>query len=421
MTSCTATACSKHSTATTSTTRSTRAQRKTRGTLPLGIGETRGRSPRFAASARLDRVTPDLPSDGDGVVDGDLTIAPVGMTTRKLVTRVLVLVIGLGVAGALLWFTFDDLDLNAVLDAVRSLTDAEMLSLVSTTVIMVWSEALLLATFVPGLPARRGALAWLGPTAVGSVVPGPSDLPMIHRMFTSWGRSGKDAATSVAAASLLNILLKLILPAIAGVTLAVADITIDGLFATIVTTTVILAVLLVVAAVVLGSESRTAKAGHLIDRLWRPTLRLLRRQPSGTPLAERLVVQRAESFDLLGGIWKKSLAASLFVTATRVALFVMCIRFVGVPESAASWVAVFCVWAIVRGLTVVPLMPGGVGVSEVAYVAMLTPIAGTQYVNQITAGVLVYRILTWLLMIPAGGVAIGLWRIGLRRSEPATS
>ena len=113
--------------------------------------------------------------------------------------------------------------------------------------------------------------------------------------------------------------------------------------------------------------------------------------------------------------------SSLFVTVTRVALFVMCIRFVGVPESAASWVAVFCVWAIVRGLTVVPLMPGGVGVSEVAYVAMLTPIAGTQYVNQITAGVLVYRILTWLLMIPAGGVAIGLWRIGLRRSEPATS
>jgi hypothetical protein len=57
----------------------------------------------------------------------------------------------------------------------------------------------------------------------------------------------------------------------------------------------------------------------------------------------------------------------------------------------------------------------------VAYVGMLTPIAGTQYVNQITAGVLIYRILTWLLMIPAGGVAIGLWRIGLRRNEPATA
>ena len=73
--------------------------------------------------------------------------------------------------------------------------------------------------------------------------------------------------------------------------------------------------------------------------------------------------------------------------------------------------------AVVRGLTVVPLMPGGVGVSELAYVAMLTPIAGTQYVNQVTAGVLIYRILTSLLMIPAGAVALGLWQAGLRRAE----
>ena len=112
-----------------------------------------------------------------------------------------------------------------------------------------------------------------------------------------------------------------------------------------------------------------------------------------------------------------TLASIVFVTFARVALFVMCLRFVGVPESSLSWVAIFCVWAVVRGLTVVPLMPGGVGVSELAYVAMLTPIAGTQYVNQVTAGVLIYRILTWLLMIPAGAVALGLWQAGLRRAE----
>ena len=99
--------------------------------------------------------------------------------------------VGIGVASALLVFAFDDLDLQAILDAIRSLTDAELLSLISTTGIVVWSEALLLATFVPGLPARRGAMAWLGPTAVSSVVPGPSDLPMIYRMFTSWGQSGR--------------------------------------------------------------------------------------------------------------------------------------------------------------------------------------------------------------------------------------
>lgn len=351
--------------------------------------------------------------------DLDLPIEPVRPSTRKIVVRVVVMVVGIGVAGALLWFAFDDLDLRSVVDAIRSLTDAERLSLVSTTAIVVWSEALLLATFVRGLPARRGAMAWLGPTAVASVVPGPSDLPMIYRMFTSWGQTGQSAATSVAAASLLNIGLKLVLPAIAGVVLAIADIEVEGLFGTIITATVILAVLLVIAAAVLGSERRTAAAGRALDRVWQPTLRLLRREPSDRALADRLVDQRTESIGLMGGIWKKSLAAGVLVTVTRVALFVMCIRFVGVPESAASWVAVFCVWAIVRGLTVVPIMPGGVGVSELAYVGLLAPIAGTQYVNEITAGVLLYRILTWLLMIPAGAVAIGLWHMGLRRNERA--
>jgi uncharacterized membrane protein YbhN (UPF0104 family) len=362
-------------------------------------------------------------SDGTAAADGDidLPMESVRPSTRKIITRALIMAVGIGVATALLVFAFDDLDLDAILDAIRSLTDAELLSLLSTTGIVIWAEALLLATFVPGLPARRGAMAWLGPTAVSSVVPGPSDLPMIYRMFTSWGQTGRGAATSVAAASLLNISLKLVLPAIAGIALAVADIPMEGLFSTIVTMTVILAGLLIIAAVVLGSERRTAIAGRALDRVWRPTLRLLRRDPPDRSLADRLVAQRAESIALLGGIWKKSVAAGLLVTAVRVALFVMCIRFVGVPESAASWVSVFCVWAIVRGLTVVPIMPGGVGVSELAYVGLLTPIAGSQYVNEITAGVLLYRILTWLLMIPAGAVAIGLWQVGLRRQQEATA
>jgi hypothetical protein len=52
---------------------------------------------------------------------------------------------------------------------------------------------------------------------------------------------------------------------------------------------------------------------------------------------------------------------------------------------------------------------------------MLAPIAGTGYVNQVTAGVLLFRLLTWLLLIPVGGAAIGLWQLGLRRAESASA
>ena len=137
----------------------------------------------------------------------------------------------------------------------------------------------------------------------------------------------------------------------------------------------------------------------------------------GGPSEKSTPLQRTEAAALLRGSWHKSLAAITFVTFVRVALLVMSLRFVGVPESVLSWVSIFCVWAIVRGLNVIPLMPGGVGVSEVAYIGMLTAISGQQYVNEVTAGVLVYRMLTWLLMIPAGGVAMAFWQMGLRRNR----
>ncbi|HEX6656791.1 MAG TPA: lysylphosphatidylglycerol synthase domain-containing protein [Ilumatobacter sp.] len=364
-----------------------------------------------------DPVIVDVDSAGD-VDDHQHVPRPTKkQSLRKIVIRVLVMAIGIGVAGVLLVATFDDLDLDAIIDALGSLDDAERLSLIGGTVILCWAEGLLMASFVQGMPARRGTLAWLGPTAVGSVVPGPSDVPFIFRMFRSWGQSSASAATAVAAASMFNIASKLILPAIAGIGVVVADIPLDGVMSTIVTAAVILAIFLIVAGIVLGSQKRTAAAGRMLDRVWRPTMRLLRRRPPDRSLADRLVIHRTEALALLRGSWHKSLAAITFVTLVRVALLVMSIRFVGVPESVLSWVAIFCVWAIVRGLTVIPLMPGGVGVSEVAYIGMLTAIAGQDYVNEVTAGVLVYRILTWLLMIPAGGVAMALWQAGLRKNR----
>jgi hypothetical protein len=40
--------------------------------------------------------------------------------------------------------------------------------------------------------------------------------------------------------------------------------------------------------------------------------------------------------------------------------------------------------------------------------------AGSEYINQISAAVIVYRVLTWILIIPLGGIASILWRRGLR-------
>ena len=339
---------------------------------------------------------------------------------RSVGGRALLMAVGLGIAGALLVWAFDDLDWNEVVDSVRSLDDAEIIALLSGTVIMVWAESLLTASVVEGLPARRGALAWMGPVAVASIVPGPSDMPVRYKMFVSWGYDSNTAGTAVAASGIINIGMKLLFPVVAAIGLAAAEIPLGTIMSILISGLIIVGVFVGLMIFIIVSERRTHWFGRVLDRFWRVTVRLVGRSREGSPIANWLVGQRAQSIELLRGRWGRAIASGVFVSAARVALLVMCLRFMDVPESAISWQAIFAVWAIQRGLTIVPIMPGGAGVTELALTGLLAAIAGNEFINQITAGVLVFRLLTWLLMIPAGGVALGLWRLGLRKSAAST-
>lgn len=316
---------------------------------------------------------------------------------------------------------FDDLDPEAIADSFRSLTDAEWLALGLGWMAMITAQGFQTAALVPKLPVRQGIQAYLGPAAVSSVIPGPSDLPVRYSMFMSWGRSATEAGTAVGANGIFSIGSKLILPAIAGLAIVIGDIPLEGFTSIIVTAAAFLGILLIFLVVVLGSARRTAALGRFLDRVWRTILRLLRKHPADRELADALVGQRAEAAELLRHQWPVATWATVLQIGTRCALLVMCIRFAGVPESAAGWSAIFAVFALVQGLTAVPITAGNVGVTELAYIGMLTPIAGTEWVNEITAGVMIFRILTWLLIIPVGFATLGYWRFKQRGRQAAIS
>jgi uncharacterized membrane protein YbhN (UPF0104 family) len=53
---------------------------------------------------------------------------------------------------------------------------------------------------------------------------------------------------------------------------------------------------------------------------------------------------------------------------------------------------VFVAYAVVQGLTVLPLTPGDAGVSELVLISLMTASAGNEWVNAVTAGVVVFRV-----------------------------
>ncbi len=355
----------------------------------------------------------------DGALDDGIPEAP-PRSIRKIVFRIVFIIAAIGISTWILAQTFDDLDPAEIMDAARSLDDAEVISLASMWVIWVAAQGLLTASLVPGLAVRHGIVAFLGPASVTSIVPGPSDLPIRYRMLTSWGRTTAEASLAVAAGGIFSIGIKLVLPIIAAVGLVVSDAPLSDTLQTVVTICLIVGLGVVVLAFVLGSEKRTEQAGRLIAPVWSRVLRLLRK-PTPEDLPAQMVAARTKAVQTLRDRWLVATWATALTSATKFALLLMCLRFTGVGEADLGWTEIFVVFALVQGLTVFPITAGDAGVSEIAYIGMLTAAAGSEFVNQISAAVLIFRILTWLLIIPVGLGTLGLWKHQLRKSAPTTS
>jgi uncharacterized protein (TIRG00374 family) len=220
----------------------------------------------------------------------------------------------------------------------------------------------------------------------------------------------------VAASGVFTITSQLALPALAGVAIFFGDLEIEGFLTIIVTTTLVLAVLVAVGAFVVGSASRTRRMGEILQPRVQKIRRLFHKPVSDDgDLGEKLATTRAETLDYLSDKWVTTSFATVITLFMKCAILVMSLRFVGIPESALGWAAIAAVFALMVGITMIPITPGAVGVAEVVLVGMLAPIAGQEYVNQVAAGVLLYRLFTWLALIPTGMIALGIWKFTLKQ------
>ena len=85
---------------------------------------------------------------------------------------------------------------------------------------------------------------------------------------------------------------------------------------------------------------------------------------------------------------------------------------VGIGPGVLPPSAVLAAMAVVGIVSLVPITPGGVGVAEVAYIGILSSVAGPGMTEQLTAAVMLFRIAQWLAPIPIGWVLLVVLRRG---------
>jgi uncharacterized membrane protein YbhN (UPF0104 family) len=66
--------------------------------------------------------------------------------------------------------------------------------------------------------------------------------------------------------------------------------------------------------------------------------------------------------------------------------------------------------AVVAIVVLIPITPGGVGVSEVAHLGLLTAGAAEGMTGPITAAIVLFRVCQWFLPIPIGWVLLAVMR-----------
>ena len=235
---------------------------------------------------------------------------------------------------------------------------------------------------VPGGAAAGGALQW--------------------RMLTDSGVDGAQVATALTAASLISTGTLFMLPLLTVPAALIGRPVPGGLAQAAWLGGVVFVVGFVVGWLLLTRDGALRRVGGGVQWLRN---RLQPRKPPVTDLPERLVVERNEMRETLGDTWWKALLYALGNWLFDYLALLAAITAIG---SRPRPTLVLLAYSASMVLAMIPITPGGLGFVEAGLTGLLA-LAGVSGGDAVLA-VLAYRLVSFWLPLPLGGVAALLHR-----------
>ncbi|MEM7339793.1 MAG: flippase-like domain-containing protein [Actinomycetota bacterium] len=265
----------------------------------------------------------------------------------------------------------------------------------------------LIKQMLPKLSWFVAATSQLVSNSVSRVVPGGAAVggATLYRMLAVSGTPAPQAASAMAATSIVSNALLFAIPAVAGLLALLGAPVPDRLVPSTIAGGVFFAVLGVLGVIAMGFKSPIWWLGRAIRRvvawLGRPFGRAWRFDP------RRLVEERERLVEVLGDRWPKAVAAAAGNWAFDYLALVAALYAVGAEPRLSLVLLAFAAGAV---LAMVPFTPGGVGFVEVGLVTTLV-ITGIS-TRDAALATLAYRIVSLLFPVLVGPIA---WLIFRRR------
>lgn len=284
---------------------------------------------------------------------------------------------------------------------------------------VVWFAGLVVHTFVstaalPGLGHRRAMVLNFSGSTVSHLAPfgGVLGMGLNYTMLRSWGFDGGHFTVLTLLTNAYNVLVKLVLPAIAlALLLTFTHHSVHGLLPTTLVSLVLLVGIVALARVALRHQSPDdMRRRGRVHGLASAVLAKI----AGHPPDEVIHTLRTDVRTVVRQSWRRMSLGMLGYAGMQAALLWMCLLAVGARMSP---LAVFAAYSMGSALTLVPVTPGGVGFAEAGSAAILVALGGPA--AGAAAAVLLYSTFTRLMEIPFGAAGTALWWI--RRPRAATT
>jgi len=291
---------------------------------------------------------------------------------------------------------------------------------------MTWPQALLVAaaaaasmvstwimicSVLPSIRLREAAVVNLGSNAVANTLPAGGALAMgvSWAMLSSWGVGTAEYVLYTLVSGIWNVFARLGLPVLALVILATASRPGAGLIAAAAVGLALLAGLAAGLGLLMRSESFAVRAGRAVQVALVTACRIVRR-PRSLDIPGSLLGFRDRAGALITARGWRITATTAASNLTLWLVLLACLRGVGLSQAQVPWQTSLAAFAFVRLLTVLPITPGGLGITELGLIATLAAGAGHRDGAQVTAAVLLYRAVTYLPPIPLGAIACLTWQ-----------
>ncbi len=303
-------------------------------------------------------------------------------------------------------------DYQAVADHIGDIDPIQWLLLAVFSGWFLIAYVFVFMSTLPGLRFREGFVVQTTATAINNSLPagGAIALPVTYSQFLSWGFTPEAVTAALLTAGVWDQLARLALPV-----LSVAAIAITGEAIWWMWLISLGGIVVVVGAVwlisrVLRSQSAAVSLGNWLSKIVNWALGKIKRDPIDVVAATLMF--RDNVRHVAKHRWKWVTAATVANHASMAALFVVSLRSVGVSSDDVSLPWLLLAFSLGRLLVMIPVSPGGLGLVDLGFIGLVSLGWGSGVDHDlISAGVLLYRALSFLPPILIGLGSWIFWRI----------